>query len=111
MTVVLYVLALLVGLLGLVFVVGAQGQFMRLVVGGILLVAGGVFVFLARSRPRPSTIVQKIDLSGDVGLENLKCRSCGGALSKDSIAVKAGAVFVQCPYCGAAYQMEEQAKW
>ena len=44
-------------------------------------------------------------------LENLTCRACGGTLGKESVAVKAGAVFVNCQYCGAAYQIEEAPKW
>ncbi len=79
----------------------------------ILLAAAGALIWLALQKPKPSvtTVVQKIDLSGDVKLANLTCRSCGGTLSKESVAVKAGAVFVNCPYCGAAYQIEEEPKW
>ena len=82
-------------------------------VGVILLAAAGALIWLALQQPKPSvtTVVQKIDLSGDVKLANLTCRSCGGTLSKESVAVKAGAVFVNCPYCGAAYQIEEEPKW
>jgi hypothetical protein len=78
----------------------------------VLWAAGGALLWLAR-QPKPSvtTIVQKIDLSGEVKLESLTCRTCGGTLNKDSVSVKAGAVFVNCPYCGAAYQIEEQPKW
>ena len=55
--------------------------------------------------------MQKIDLSGDVKLQDLTCRACGGTLGKESVIVKAGAVFVNCQYCGATYQIEEAPKW
>jgi len=58
-----------------------------------------------------TTIVQKIDLPGDVHLEGLTCRSCGGSLGKESISVKAGAVFIDCEFCGTAYQLDEEPKW
>jgi hypothetical protein len=108
-----YPLAALLAAGGIIFVVGAQGQIMTMVVGVILLAAAGALVWLALQRPRQSTttVVQKIDLSGDVKLQEMTCRSCGGSLSKDSVSVKAGAVFVNCPYCGAAYQIEEEPKW
>jgi uncharacterized Zn-finger protein len=32
-------------------------------------------------------------------------------LSKENLEVKAGAIFVECPYCGASYQIEEAPKW
>ena len=113
MKLVAYPLAALLMVLGLLFVVGAQGQIMRIVVGAVLLAAAGALIWLALQNPKPSvtTVVQKIDLSGDVNLQDLTCRACGGTLGKDSVAVKAGAVFVNCQYCGAAYQIEEEPKW
>lgn len=107
-----YPLALLLGLLGIMFVVGNQGSVWRVVVGVVLMAAGGALVWLARKQPKQiTTVVQKIDLSGDVNLQDLTCRACGGSLGKQSISVKAGAVFVNCEYCGAAYQLEEEPKW
>jgi hypothetical protein len=108
-----YILAVVIGFFGIMFVVGSQGQLLRVVVGVVLLAAAGALVYLTRVRPEPqqTTLVQKIDLSGDVNLQELKCRSCGGLLSEKSIEVKAGAVFVNCEYCGAAYQLEEEPKW
>ena len=113
MKLVAYPLAAALAFLGIMFVVGAQGQFMRIVVGVILMVAAGALVLLALLKPRPSetTLVQKIDLSGKVNIEQMKCRSCGGILNKDSISVRAGGIFINCPYCGSAYQLEEDPKW
>jgi len=44
-------------------------------------------------------------------METLKCEKCGGELTKDSITVKEGAIFISCPYCGSTYQMVEEPKW
>ncbi len=113
MKLVAYPLAALLGLLGVMFVAGAQGQPLRIVVGIVLLAAAAALIWLALQQPKPSitTVVQKIDLSGDVKLQDLVCRACGGALNKESVAVKAGGIFVNCPYCGATYQIEEEPKW
>ena len=113
MKLVSYILAAVIGFFGVMFVVGAQGQALRVVVGVVLLVAAGALIYLTRIRPQPSqtTLVQKIDLSGDVSLQEIECRACGATLSEKSIDVKAGAVFVNCEYCGAAYQLEEEPKW
>ena len=111
MKLVAYPLAVLLGLLGFVFVVGGQGQVMRMIVGLVLWVAAGALVWLARKMPQTTNIVQKIDISGDVRLESMTCQSCGGTLSKKSVIVKAGAVFVNCEFCDAAYQIEEEPKW
>lgn len=93
----------------------------RLLVGGattvigLLLIAGaGVLMYRSYKKYRaekPQTIVQQIDLTGDLSLERLKCQSCGATLAKDNIEVKAGAVLVTCPYCGTSYEIEEEPKW
>ena len=113
MKLVAYPLAALLAIGGLVFVVGMQAQWPRLAVGVVLWAAAGALVFLAMQRPKQTTttIVQKIDLSGDVNLEDLTCRKCGGSLGEKSVSVQAGAVFINCEYCGAAYQFEEEPKW
>jgi len=111
--VVLYLLAVLVGLMGFVFLAGNQGEVLRMVVGGVLIAAAIAMVVAARMRPQvvQRNIVQRIDIGGDVRLEELKCQKCGATLSKEAVSVQDGAVMVACPYCEAAYQMEEEPKW
>jgi uncharacterized Zn finger protein len=46
-----------------------------------------------------------------VKLEEMRCRNCGGSLDEDALTVRGGAIFVDCPYCGASYQIEEAPKW
>ena len=114
MKLIAYPLAALLAAFGLIFVVsGAKGQPYQIVVGVILWIAAGALIWLALQQPKASvtTVVQKIDLSGDVKLADLTCRACGGTLAKESVTVKAGAVLVNCQYCGAAYQIEEEPKW
>lgn len=113
MKILFYAFALVLAVLGVVFVVGSQGLFGRLLVGAILMAAAIALVVAASWRPRVEqrTIVQKIDLSGDVQQQSLVCKSCGAALGQDSVNVRAGAVFVSCRYCGAGYQLEEAPKW
>ena len=113
MKLIAYPVAVTLGLLGIVFVAGAQGVILRLVVGAILLLAAVALVWLAKMQPSrtTTTFVQKIDLSGDVNLQKLNCRQCGATLSGEAVTVHAGAVFIKCPYCGAAYQLEEEPQW
>ena len=79
----------------------------------IVALAVGALLYVRRraKEAEKQEIVQKIDLSGDMQLETLKCEKCGGELRKDSISIREGAVFIDCPYCGSAYQMVEEPKW
>jgi len=82
---------------------------------GIIALAVGTILYIRFRRSKeakgPQEIIQKIDLSGDIALEKMKCQNCSAELDRDSITVKEGAIFVSCPYCGTAYQMVEEPKW
>lgn len=101
--------------LGMMFCIaaGATGIWQRWILGGILLGSGLALVYFLRMKT-PETrvsVTHQVDLTGDVHLERLSCANCGATLEKDNVTVKAGAIFVSCPYCETEYQMEEAPKW
>jgi hypothetical protein len=113
--IVVYLMAAGLALLGLLFVVAAgQGNaVVRVVIGVVCLGAAAALVALVRLKPTHETHVHhtKLDLSGDVSLQEITCNKCGAALSEESLKVTAGAVFVKCEFCSAEYQLEEAPKW
>ncbi|MCI0605080.1 hypothetical protein L0156_19000 [bacterium] len=111
MAIVINVFAVILALLGCLFVIGYQGQTGRLVIGLILMAAGVVLFLSSRLRPKQTTFVQKVDLSGDISAQELKCKNCGSTLTNKSVAVRAGAIFISCEFCGTQYQLEEAPKW
>jgi len=108
-----YVLAVPLGLLGLLFVVAAgQGNaVVRIVIGLILIGAAVAMVVMARMKPTTHVHEMKLDLPGDTTLEQLTCRQCGANLSDKSVTLAGGALVIHCEYCGSQYQMEEAPKW
>lgn len=112
-----YVAAAILIFFGVLFVYGAfspQGSAGWIPIGLISLGAGFVLIWLAgrrKSGSQTQEIVQRIELSGDVSLEKMSCRNCGGALSSENVKVMAGAVVVTCPFCGTSYHLEEEPKW
>ncbi len=105
-------------LFGVLFVLAAfseNGNPANILVGIILLVVGFVVIWLtgrkAKSDKEQVQITQQIELSGEVNLETMSCRSCGGVLSSKNITMVAGAPVVDCPYCGTSYQLTEEPKW
>lgn len=107
-------------LFGCLFVLAAsspqnQTKGATFLTGIILIVVGlGIVLVVKLREPKPVQkveVTQKIDLTGDVKLEEMKCRNCGAALAKDSVVLKEGAIFVSCPYCKTSYQVEEAPKW
>lgn len=110
-----YLFAGLLILLGILFcaAAGATGLWQRWILGGILIGAGlAVLYFLRMKAPETRvSVTHQVDLTGDVNLEKLTCSNCGATLDSKSVSVRAGAVFVSCPYCESEYQMEEAPKW
>jgi len=114
-----YIVSAILIFFGILFIWAAfspEGETGWIVVGIITVAIGlGIILFIKFREPKPAQppqeIVQKIDLSSDIQVEKLKCQSCGGQLDQNSVSVKAGAVFVNCPYCGASYQIVEEPKW
>jgi DNA-directed RNA polymerase subunit RPC12/RpoP len=116
-----YIIAAILIFFGVLFIWGAgdpqQGGGASWVVTGIISVGLGlgIIALIKFREPKPAQppqeIVQKIDLSGDIEMEKLKCRECGAELEKESITVEAGAIMIDCPYCGSTYQVVEEPKW
>ena len=120
-----FILAAILILFGVLFILGSgspEGQPGWLATGsimiviGLIIVAGGFgIVYYARRKSQDATaesqVTLKIDLPGDINLETMKCKSCGGVLSPDNISMVAGAPVVNCPYCKTSYQITEEPKW
>jgi hypothetical protein len=119
MKIILYILAIIVLLFGVLFILAAFGPAFNagwFTIGLFLVAIGfGLIWFASRRKSLSETdsndVTLKIDLSGDVNLETLKCQSCGGALSPENITMVAGAPVVNCPYCNTSYQLTEEPKW
>lgn len=111
MSILIPIVSIILGLLGALFVIGYQHQLGRLIIGAVLIGAGILLWVTTRLRPTQTTLVQKIDLTGDISAQELKCKSCGSTLSNKSVDVRAGAVFVRCEFCSTEYQLEEAPKW
>jgi hypothetical protein len=85
-----------------------------ILLGAVALIAGIVMIVLAARKTKQETaqnITVKVDLPGDTKIEQMKCRSCGGALTADNVKLVNGAPMVTCPYCNTVYQLTEEPKW
>jgi DNA-directed RNA polymerase subunit RPC12/RpoP len=118
MKIIAYIAAGILIFFGVLFIwatFSPEGQTGWLFIGLVSVAIGfGLIWFASRQKPpQPGdqNVTLKIDLPGNVGLDSLKCRSCGGALTNDNIKMLAGAPVVTCPYCGSTYQLKEEPKW
>jgi hypothetical protein len=112
-----YIAAAIMIFFGVLFIWGAfssQGGGLGWILVGLIGVGIGFGLIFLASRQTKSTkedVTVKIDLSGNVNLDTLKCKSCGGVLTSENIQLVAGAPMVKCPYCSTTYQLTEEPKW
>jgi len=107
-------LFLLFGVLFIMATFSQQGQTGWLLVGIVLVGIAFGLIWFASRRPKvetPENVTYKVDLSGDVNLSTMKCKSCGGTLTSENVKMVAGAPIVTCPFCGTTYQLTEEPKW
>ena len=116
------IVAILMILFGVLFVIGstddevqASGQLGLWCGVGVVLIVVGLaiigFAWWQKRKEQKIEITQRIELTGDLEMEKLKCEQCGGPVDKKSISVEGGAITVHCPYCGSVYQISEEPKW
>ena len=73
---------------------------------GIAVVAGVYFV-----TRKPKTVIQRLEVSGQMAGAQIKCPNCGGSINADQIKIVSGVPYVKCPYCGTTFEVTEEPKW
>ncbi len=116
--IILFVLAAFSLIFSFLFFLGAGGQTGSATyvwIAIILASVGFVLIFFATRMGPADAAVQNvtvnIDLPGEVGMDTIKCKSCGGVLGEKDIKLVTGAPMVTCPFCGTSYQLSEEPKW
>lgn len=83
---------------------------------GIVLAAVGFGLIIIATRiktepDQPDVVNVNVELPGNVSMDTIKCKSCGGTLAPKDVTLVAGAPVVTCPYCHTTYQLTEEPKW
>jgi predicted Zn finger-like uncharacterized protein len=89
-----------------------QATTSRLAVSGILFLIGIVVIagvwYLNR---RPKTVIQQLELSGQMKAAQIKCPHCSANVDASQIQIRDGVPYVKCPYCGTTFEVAEEPKW
>ncbi len=119
MKIVGYIAASILIFFGVLFIWGAfsptNAQPIGQIIVGIISAGIGMGIILLIQRKAKSdaatNVTVKIDLPGNVSMDVIKCKSCGGTLTSENIKLVNGAPVVTCPYCKTVYQLTEEPKW
>ncbi|MDH5449142.1 MAG: hypothetical protein OEY24_00930 [Candidatus Bathyarchaeota archaeon] len=97
---------------GTVFALASAYAPMRLAVAAILFIAGfGVIAILYIIGKKPSEIIQRVELSGEMKAVPIKCPNCGASIQPDKIKIVEGVPYATCSYCGNTVEVAEEPKW
>jgi predicted Zn finger-like uncharacterized protein len=60
---------------------------------------------------KPKTVIQRLEISGQMKAAQIKCPNCGGSIDANQIKIVSGVPYVKCPYCGTTFEVTEEPKW
>lgn len=87
-------------------------RILRIIEGVILLVAGfGLAYIVYVFSRKPTTIIQQVELSGQMKAAPLKCPTCSALIDTSKIKIVSGVPYATCPYCGNTFEVAEEPKW
>ncbi len=94
---------------GIVFALASVYAPTRLVVATLLFVVSfGIAYYITR---KPKTIIQRLELSGQMKAVALKCPNCSASVNSEKIKIVSGVPYATCPYCGQTFEITEEPKW
>jgi DNA-directed RNA polymerase subunit RPC12/RpoP len=97
---------------GIIFAMASAYATTRLLVAAFLFAAGFVVVAVVYVMTRkPKTVIQQLELSGEMKAVALKCPQCSASVEPDQIKIVDGVPFATCKYCGHMFEVTEEPKW
>ncbi len=89
-----------------------QATSTRLVTSGLLFIIGlVVIVGIYYATRKPKTVIQRLEVSGQMQAAAIKCPNCSASIDAKEIKIVAGVPYVKCPYCGTTFEVTEEPKW
>jgi predicted Zn finger-like uncharacterized protein len=96
---------------GLIFAIAAsvEATLTRLVVSLMLFITGAALAYYITRKPK--TVIQKLEISGQMKIAALKCPNCSASVEANQIRILQGVPYVTCVYCGNTFEVIEEPKW
>jgi len=94
---------------GIIFALASVYESTRLIVAALMFVVGfGIAYYITK---KPKTIVQRLELPGQMKAVALKCPNCSASVNANNIKIVSGVPYATCPYCGQTFEIAEEPKW
>jgi DNA-directed RNA polymerase subunit RPC12/RpoP len=84
----------------------------RLLTSLLLFIVGFALAgLLYYANRKPKTVIQRLEVSGQMKAASIKCPNCGGSVDANQIKIVSGVPYATCPYCGTTFEVTEEPKW
>jgi DNA-directed RNA polymerase subunit RPC12/RpoP len=81
----------------------------RLIIAAMLFIVGfGIAYYVTK---KPTTIIQKLEVSGQMKAVPIRCPNCSASVDANQIKIVSGVPYATCPYCGQTFEVTEEPKW
>jgi hypothetical protein len=94
---------------GIIFALASVYAPTRLLVAVLLFALSLVIVYYVTRKPK--TIIQRLEVSGDMKAVDIKCPGCGASVDASRIRIVSGVPYATCAYCGRTFEVAEEPKW
>jgi len=94
---------------GIIFALASVYAPTRLFVAAFLFAVGFGIAYVITKKPK--TIVQRLEVSGQMKAVALECPNCSGSVDANQIKIVSGVPYATCPYCGHTFEVAEEPKW
>jgi predicted Zn finger-like uncharacterized protein len=94
------------------FAASVQSTSTRLITSGLLFIIGvAVIVGIYYVTLKPKTVIQRLEVSGQMQAAAIKCPNCSASIDAKEIKIVTDVPYVKCPYCGTTFEVTEEPKW
>jgi len=94
---------------GIIFALASVYEPTRLIVAAFMFIVGfGIAYYITK---KPKTIIQKLEVSGQMKSVALRCPNCSASVDVNQIKIVSGVPYATCPYCGQTFEVAEEPKW
>ena len=116
-SIILLLLSIILLFFAIIFAMASSQVPQRLNTSALLFIAGfalllfsGFGIYYMRKQ-KPTQIIQKLDIPGQIKIQPVRCPNCGASLDINQTKIIDGVPSITCTYCGHSFEVTEEPKW
>lgn len=107
---ILYLAAAGLAILGVLFIMAAYTDALRLIEGVIFLAVALMIAYFSRES-KPIEIKKTVNVTGPIKVKEIRCPQCSAILNPDTVQVIDGKPYLTCDYCRNKFEITEEPTW